>query len=60
VLPGEAIRLAVFPDLARWFAAIDARLAVARSPSERSRIRRGNDEETRRALFQSNYPSIAK
>ena len=33
MLPGEAIPLAVFPNLARWFAAIDARPAVAHARS---------------------------
>ena len=31
MLPGEANTLATFPNLARWFAAIDARPAVARA-----------------------------
>ena len=61
MLPGEAFPLAVFPNLARRFAAIDARPAVARALRRKDRrIQRGNDEETRRALFPSNYPTMAK
>jgi GST-like protein len=62
VLPGEANPLAVFPNLARWFAAIDARPAVARARAvgKDHAFKKEMDEETRRALFPSNYPSIAK
>jgi len=62
VLPGEANPLAVFPNLARWFAAIDARPAVARARAvgKDHAFKKEMDEETRRALFPSNYPSMAK
>jgi len=62
VLPGEANPLAAFPNLARWFAAIEARPAVARARAvgKDHAFKKEMDEETRRALFPSNYPSIAK
>jgi len=62
VLPGEANPLATFPNLARWFAAIDARPAVARARAvaKDHAFKKEMDEETRRALFPSNYPSMAK
>ena len=62
VLPGEANPLAVFPNLARWFAAIDARPAVARARAvgKDHAFKKEMDEETRRSLFPSNYPSMAK
>ena len=62
VLPGEANPLAIFPNLARWFAAIDARPAVARARAvgKDHAFKKEMDEETRRALFPSNYPSMAK
>jgi GSH-dependent disulfide-bond oxidoreductase len=62
VLPGEANPLAAFPNLARWFAAIDARPAVARARAvgKDHAFKKEMDEETRRALFPSNYPSMAK
>jgi GST-like protein len=62
VLPGEANPLAAFPNLSRWFAAVDARPAVARARSvgKDHAFKKEMDEETRRALFPSNYPSMAK
>ena len=62
VLPGEANPLAIFPNLARWFAAIDARPAVARARAvgKDHAFKKEMDEETRRSLFPSNYPSMAK
>jgi GSH-dependent disulfide-bond oxidoreductase len=62
VLPGEASPLAIYPNLARWFAAIDARPAVARARAvgKDHAFKKEMDEETRRALFPSNYPSTAK
>ena len=61
VLPGEADPLAATPNLKRWFAAIDARPAVARARavgSEHS-FKQEMDEEAKRAMFPTNYPSAA-
>ncbi len=62
VLPGEAPPLAAFPNLQRWFAAIDARPAAARARAvgKGHSFKREVDEETRRAMFPSNYPAPAK
>ncbi|WP_250474605.1 glutathione S-transferase N-terminal domain-containing protein [Caballeronia sp. GAFFF1] len=53
--------LAAYPELQRWFAAIDARPAVARARAlnKQHAFKMVNDEETRRALFPSNYPKTA-
>ncbi|WP_244850828.1 glutathione S-transferase family protein [Caballeronia sp. SL2Y3] len=53
--------LAAYPELQRWFAAIDARPAVARARplNKQHAFKTVNDEETRRALFPSNYPKTA-
>lgn len=53
--------LAAYPELQRWFAAIDARPAVARARplNKQHAFKTVNDEETRRALFLSNYPKTA-
>jgi GST-like protein len=58
VLKGEADPLGAFPNLKRWFQAIDARPAVARARlvGKEHEFKKVNDEETRRALFPSNYP----
>jgi len=50
--------LAAFPQLQRWFAAIDARPAAvrARAVGKDHTFKREFDEQTRRALFPSNYP----
>jgi len=62
VLPGETNPLAAFPNLERWFAAVDARPAVARARAvgKDHAFKKEMDEETRRALFPSNYPAMAK
>ncbi len=62
VLPGETPALAAFPNLQRWFKAIDARPAAARARAIGTRFtfKREVDEETRRALFPSNYPPPAE
>jgi GST-like protein len=62
VLPGEGPPLAAFPNLQRWFKAIDARPAVARARAIGTRLafKREVDEESRRALFPSNYPPPAE
>jgi len=58
VRKGSEDPLADFPELQRWFAAIDARPAVARARAllKSHTFKTVNDEETRRALFPSNYP----
>jgi GSH-dependent disulfide-bond oxidoreductase len=61
VLKGEADPLAPYPNIKRWFAAIDARPAVARARSVGAdhAFKQERDEETLRALFPSNYPAAA-
>ena len=57
VMKGEADPLAAYPNIKRWFAAIDARPAVARARAvgKDHAFKKEVDEETRRALFPSNY-----
>jgi len=61
VLPGDGDPLAAFPNLQRWFRAIDSRPAVAkaRAVGKNHAFKKEVDEETRRALFPSNYPKLA-
>lgn len=61
VLKREADPLAGFPNLKRWFEAINARPAVARARAvgKDHEFKKVNDEETKRALFPSNYPPAA-
>jgi GSH-dependent disulfide-bond oxidoreductase len=49
--------LAAFPNLKRWFAGVEARPAVARARAMGTdhAFKTGADEETKRALFPSNY-----
>jgi len=58
VLKGAEPPLAAYPAIDRWFRAIDARPAAARARQVGADIdfKKVNDEETRRALFPSNYP----
>jgi GST-like protein len=58
VLKGEEDPLGAFPNLSEWFKRVDARPAVARARAVgvHHDFKRVNDEETRRALFPSNYP----
>jgi GST-like protein len=58
VLKGKTDPLADFPNLKRLFEAIDARPAVqrARQVGKEHAFKVTNDEETKRALFPSNYP----
>jgi GST-like protein len=61
VRKGEDDPLGPFPNLKRLFHTVDARPAVARARSVGAGLefKRVNDEETRRALFPSNYPPAA-
>ena len=61
VLKGEADPLAGFPNISRWFEAIDGRPAVerARAVGKDHAFKKEVDDETRRALFPSNYPATA-
>ena len=58
VLAGSDTPLAPFPNLQRWFQEIDGRPAVARARAvgKDHTFKREMDDETRRALFPSNYP----
>lgn len=62
VLPGSDDPLAAYPNIRRWFHAIDARPAVAKARAIGSShsFKKEVDEETRRALFPSNYPWRAR
>jgi GST-like protein len=61
VLRGVEDPLAQYPHLKRLFEAVDARPAVARARvvGKEHTFKMVNDEETRRALFPSNYPPAA-
>ena len=61
VLKGLEDPLSVYPNLKRLFETVDARAAVhrARQVGQNHSFKRVNDEETKRALFPSNYPPAA-
>jgi GST-like protein len=61
VLPGSDDPLAPFPNIKRWFQAIDARPAVVRAQAvgKDHTFKREADEETRRNMYPSNYPLAA-
>jgi GSH-dependent disulfide-bond oxidoreductase len=61
VRKGEADPLAAFPNLKRLFETVDARPAVARARAvgKDYDFKEVSDEESRRALFPSNYPPAA-
>jgi GSH-dependent disulfide-bond oxidoreductase len=61
VLKGAEDPFAAYPEIKRWFAAIEARPAVARAKAvgKDHAFKTTVDEETKRALFPSNYPSAA-
>jgi GST-like protein len=61
VLPGEGNPLAAFPNVERWFKAIDSRptVAKARAVGKDHAFKKEMDEDTKRALFPSNYPKAA-
>jgi GSH-dependent disulfide-bond oxidoreductase len=58
VLKGEVDPLGPYPHLKRWFQTVDTRPAVvrARAVGADHNFKKVNDEETRRALFPSNFP----
>jgi GST-like protein len=58
VLKGEDDPFAVYPNIKRWFRAIDARPAVvrARAVGKNHAFKTVDDEEKRRSLYPSNYP----
>jgi GST-like protein len=60
-MKGESDPLAAYPNMKKWFDAIEARPAVARARAVGSDhvFKKESDEETRRALFPSNYPPAA-
>jgi GST-like protein len=59
VLKGEGDPLAPYTNIKSWFAAIDARPAIARARAvgKDHIFKRERDDEARRALFPSNYPA---
>jgi GSH-dependent disulfide-bond oxidoreductase len=61
VLPGEDDPLAAFSNLKRLVEAVDARPAAARAKEigKDHPFKKEVDEETKRAMFPSNYPEIA-
>lgn len=61
VLPGSDDVLAAFPNLKRWFAAIDSRPAAARARAVGSGhvFKTEMDEDAKRAMFPTNYPPAA-
>lgn len=58
VMAGSEDPLAAYPNIQRWFRAIDARPAVARARMVGKDIsfKKDMDEAAKRALFPSNYP----
>jgi GST-like protein len=62
VLKGTQDPLGAYPNLKRLFETVDARPAVARARAvgRNHEFKMTHDEETRRALFPSNYPPTAK
>jgi GST-like protein len=61
VRKGEVDPLVSFPNLKRLFDTVNARPAVvrARNIGKDHPFKKANDEETKRALFPSNYPPVA-
>ena len=62
VMKGLDDPLGAFPNLKRLFQTVDARPAVvrARAVGKQHDFKKTNDEETRRALFPSNYPAKSR
>ena len=61
VMKGESDPLAAYPNIKKWFDAIEARPAVARARAVGSdhAFKQERDEQALRALFPSNYPPAA-
>jgi GSH-dependent disulfide-bond oxidoreductase len=61
VLKGEVDPFAAYPNIKKWFGAIDARPAAARARAVGTdhHFKQERDEEALRALFPSNYPAVA-
>ena len=61
VLPGADDPLAAFPNLKRMFEKVEARPAAARAKAvgKDHSFKKEVDEQTKRAMFPSNYPEIA-
>ncbi len=61
VLKAESDALAAYPNLKRLVAMVEARPAVARAQAAGTghAFKKISDEETKRALFPSNYPLVA-
>ena len=61
VMKGESDPLAKYPNIKKWFNAIEARPAVARARAVGTdhAFKQERDEQALRALFPSNYPSAA-
>lgn len=61
VFDGEADPLSHYPNVKRWFNAIEGRPAVARARAAGKKLtfKQEMDEEAKRALFPSNYPMTA-
>jgi GST-like protein len=59
VMKGATDPLAPYPNIGRWFKSTDGRSAVARARAvgKDHAFKREVDEETRRALFPSNFPA---
>lgn len=62
VLPGSDEPLEAYPNIKRWFAAIDFRPAVARARKVGAdhEFKKVQDEETKRFMYPSNYPAAAE
>jgi GST-like protein len=58
VLAGDADPLLAYPNVKRWFTAINSRPAAARARAVGKDIafKQEMDEEAKRAMFPSNYP----